>query len=124
MREIPLTQGKVALVDDEDYERLTRHKWYAVRAPHTFYACRNLPSPQKGPVGMHRAVLGLPPRVGPDGILADHWDGDGLNNQRSNLRQATTNPRHAKCAGHPSHERDALIDPRDLETSIKSVKKG
>ena len=30
-REIPLTQGKVAIVDDEDFERLSRFKWYAVR---------------------------------------------------------------------------------------------
>ena len=62
-REIKLTQGQVALVDAEDYERLSKHKWFAMWAPNTqsFYAGRKVtsaPGKQRG-ISMHRVVLGL-----------------------------------------------------------------
>ena len=28
MKEIPLTQGKFTIVDDDDYEELSKYKWY------------------------------------------------------------------------------------------------
>jgi hypothetical protein len=94
VRQIPLTQGKVALVDDDDYERLSSHKWHAVavrrkHGPSVFYAARTINGRREDGSRtahreyMHRVVLGI------DGV-ADHRDGDGLNNQRSNLRPATT----------------------------------
>ena len=55
MKQIPLTQGKFALVDDEDFEYLNQFKWCALKRPHTFYAVRNLPN-GKGKqklIGMH-----------------------------------------------------------------------
>lgn len=82
MKLIPLTQGKFAMVDDEDYEELNQFKWCADRSKHTWYAKRWVP--QSGPsspgrhVRMHAAISGFP--------MTDHIDGDGLNNQRSNLR--------------------------------------
>jgi len=85
MREIPLTQGKVALVDDADYEELNQWKWYAWKSHGIWYARRTLNDVvPKGFVLMHRAILNAP-----IGILVDHQDGDGLNNQRSNIRLAT-----------------------------------
>jgi hypothetical protein len=39
-RRIPLTQGKYAIVDPEDFERLNKHKWCAVKRGNTFYAIR------------------------------------------------------------------------------------
>lgn len=86
MKEIPLTQGKVALVDDEDYEFLMQWKWRASRYRNTFYAERTEKSgSKKRTVRMHRAVLGI---NGP-GIQGDHRDGNGLNNTINNLRKAT-----------------------------------
>ncbi len=91
MREIELTQGKKAQVDDEDYEWLSAWKWYAHRSPRktgdVWYAQR---MDGRRTVAMHgelmkRIIKGnLPP-----GTLPDHEDGDGLNNQRHNLRLAT-----------------------------------
>lgn len=79
MKEIKLTQGKVALVDDDDFEYLNQWKWYAHKKPNTFYAIRN---PH---VKMHRLIMG----VTDPKILVDHCDLDGLNCQKQNLRIAT-----------------------------------
>lgn len=88
MKEIPLTRGFVALVDDEDFEELARHRWCVrIFKPQSIYAGRAITTPD-GPrrqqqVLMHRVILGDPPAA------VSHIDGDGLNNQRSNLRVAT-----------------------------------
>jgi hypothetical protein len=88
MKRIPLTQGKFALVDDEDYESLSRHKWYYCRAAHarTGYAYRML-GPRVGriQVRMHGVLLSAPP-----GMQIDHRNRDGLDNRRSNLRLVTS----------------------------------
>lgn len=87
MRQIPLTQGKVALVDDEDYARLAAHKWQAKRSYYSgstlWYAQRTV---QSRIVWMHREILGLTPG---DRMETDHRNGDGLDNRRGNLRVAT-----------------------------------
>jgi hypothetical protein len=87
MKTIPLTQGMVAVVDDEDYAALTRHNWCVSKECRTYYAVRG-PKPTEGEHGanirMHRAILGVA-----RGVYVDHRDGDGLNNQRHNLRVAT-----------------------------------
>lgn len=81
MREIPLTRDKVAIVDDEDYERLKGLKWYAHCARGLWYAvCSN----GKKPIHMHHVVL----RLSGDQRV-DHRDCDGLNNRKENLRLAT-----------------------------------
>jgi hypothetical protein len=88
MREISLTQGRVALVDDEDYERINAHRWYTFKMKHslTAYAVRK----QAGKViMMHREIAGTP-----DGMLTDHKDRDGLNNRRDNLRICTHTENH------------------------------
>lgn len=88
MREIPLTCGQVALVDDADYERLAKHKWFARKdADRGWYAERKVWKP--GPVrqqrvAMHREVLGVE-----SGLHVDHRNGNGLDNRRENLRAAT-----------------------------------
>lgn len=81
-QQIQLSQGKFATVDDEDFEWLSRCKWsfdpkgYAVRAQRT--------EGKTVMLYMHRAILNA---SGP--CVVDHVDGDGLNNQRANLRIAT-----------------------------------
>lgn len=86
MKEIPLTRGMVALVDDEDYEMLAQYRW-CVKAcgSRLFYAVRALAgNGGKQHVVMHRVLLNPLP-----GFDVDHVDGNGLNNQRSNMRVAT-----------------------------------
>lgn len=81
MKEIKLTRGKVALVDDEDFEYLNQYKWYAIDCVHTFYARRK---ENNRHISMHRQILGLTSSK----IQGDHKDHDGLNNQKNNLRIA------------------------------------
>lgn len=81
MKKITLTQGKFVKVDDSDYEKLNKFKWFAHKAGKQWYASRNL---SKKTIKMHRVVTNAP-----EGKDVDHKDGDGLNNQRSNLRVYT-----------------------------------
>ncbi len=81
MKRIPLTQGKFALVDDEDFGWLNQHKWCVLKCDSgLWYATRG-----KG-IFMHRAILGL--KVG-DGIKTDHRNHNGLDNRQENLRKCT-----------------------------------
>jgi hypothetical protein len=84
MREIILTQGKVALVDDEDFEELNKFKWYASVKKKTSYAQRAKAGQNQKKLFLHRVLIDAP-----QGFEVDHIDGDGLNNQKSNLRIVT-----------------------------------
>jgi hypothetical protein len=87
MRTIPLTQGKVAIVDDDDFERLNQFKWHALRnGPRIWYAVRLV---RPDPDGPQRAVLMHRLIIGNHSGWTDHINGDGLDNRRSNLRVCT-----------------------------------
>lgn len=92
--EIPLTQGKVAIIDDQDwplvapYQRYAirstdRRRWYAVATPLDG-------NRRKAKVKLHNLILGMK--------WADHIDENGLNNRRSNLRPAS-NAQHPQNIG-------------------------
>jgi hypothetical protein len=84
MMTIPLSQGFVAQVDDEDYERCDAHKWSATKTKNTVYAVRKIKTPDGKTTSqlLHRFILDV---TCPE-IDIDHWNGDGLDCRRSNLR--------------------------------------
>lgn len=80
MKEIPLTQGRVTLVDDDDYEYLSQWKWYFSTEG---YAVRH--EEGKGTtILMHREIIKTPRDK-----QTDHINGNGLDNQKKNLRICT-----------------------------------
>ena len=86
-KEIPLTQGKVAIVDDEDFEMLSRFKWCARKSDGglLWYACRKERiNGRQHQQQMHRLILNAPA-----GLFCDHINGNGLDNRRCNIRLAT-----------------------------------
>lgn len=82
-REVSLSRGLVALVDDADFERVTSiGKWYADPSSKTYYARRNYwRNGRCMSLRMHHVVSGL--------SYVDHANGNGLDNRRANLRPAT-----------------------------------
>ncbi len=83
-REIPLTQGQVTLVDDDDYDWLMQWKWIAAYSPvnNRYYVHRR--DGKNKTIIMHREILNAP-----KGFHVDHINLDTLDNRRENLRVAT-----------------------------------
>ena len=72
MKEIVLTKGAIALVDDDDFEKLIETRW-CLNGPYGYNKGRGL---------MHRFILGLQKRD----PQVDHINGNKLDNRKSNLR--------------------------------------
>ncbi|MBZ5529715.1 MAG: hypothetical protein LAN71_17700 [Acidobacteriia bacterium] len=88
MRKVKLTQGKFALVDDEDFEKVNKYKWQLYNMDNIhFYAKTRIwiKNKKRKSIRLHRYILGLyDPK-----IKCDHKNGNGLDNRRLNIRIAT-----------------------------------
>ncbi len=108
MKQVFLNRGFIALVDDEDFERVSAFKW-TVRVKKTanftrYYAKRNTAS---GNLMLHHFILGTEDRV-------DHKDNNGLNNQKYNLRPATAsqnNVNSRRSSSGASRYRGVFLNP-------------
>lgn len=99
--EIPLTQGKFALIDKVDFELVSQHKWFAVKMGNYWRSTSNRKRKlggKKAIIYMHRLIMNPPKR-----LMIDHINGNGLDNRRSNLRICTTaenqHNQHARQGG-------------------------
>lgn len=89
--QVKLTQGAVALIDADDWERLQGYTWFNWRRPNTNYVRTSIRNGDtQKTLLMHRLILDAP-----DNLEVDHVDGNGLNNRKSNIRLAT---RMQNCA--------------------------
>lgn len=97
MAEIRLPSGLIAFVDDEDFDRVSQIKWHAQHNKRHVYAVHRicLPGRRKKRLFMHRFIIDAQP-----GLDVDHWDRDGLNNRRANLRQCTRSQNLQNRRGH------------------------
>ena len=89
-KQIPLTQGQFAIVDDEDFEMVCQQKWHLMRQKRKNYAISSVYLRPKGgtyimqTLYLHRFIM-RPPK----GMEIDHKDHNGLNCQRDNMRICT-----------------------------------
>ena len=79
-------------IDDEDYEKLSKYKWYISKGRNTFYVHRDIHirsikgKTSKKVMSIHRQIMRLD--FG-DKLVVDHINGDGLDNRKENLRVCT-----------------------------------
>ncbi|MHC4722148.1 MAG: HNH endonuclease [Planctomycetota bacterium] len=96
-RLIPLTRGKFAIVDAEDFEWLNRYKWNTLKGGRTYYA-RSWENGKT--IRMHRLITNAP-----KGLVVDHINHNGMDNRKQNLRLCTRlqNARNRRsCRGSSS----------------------
>jgi hypothetical protein len=110
MKEIPLTKGKFAIVDDEDYLFLLPYRWYynVDSTGHEYAARREHPFDRGETIIMHRVIMNAH-----RGEIVDHKDGNGLHNCRGNLRLSNETQNQAnrkKAAGTSSIYRGVCFD--------------
>ncbi len=107
MKTINISKNKVVIVDDRDYEKLSKYNWFAIKGRHTYYADRN---EGKKSVLMHRQILGLTDRK----VLSDHFNGNGLDNRRRNLRKCSNrqNLMNSVSRGGSLRHKGVVLDKR------------
>lgn len=116
MRTIKLTKGKVALVSDADFHRLSQHnwcaslesrgkKWYAIRwktitvTEWVGSARTAITYRRRVKVRMHHIVKGIYASEDLAGLVVDHVNDNSLDNRRSNLKIITQRQNLLKCPG-------------------------
>jgi len=85
MKEIKLTQGLFAQVDDSDFDNVNQWQWYALKIKKGYYAVRHDDINHNKIILMHRFILQTP-----ISMKVDHKDHNGLNCQRNNIRNCST----------------------------------
>lgn len=91
MKQIKITRGLYAVVDDLDFDLVNQYKWYAFvhvsKSSTNYYARRDTnKNGVRKSIFLHRYIIGFIP----DGMMVDHINGNTLDNRRSNLRLCTS----------------------------------
>ena len=118
MKEIPLTQGLFAQVDDKNYDWLMCYKWCAHKEGRVIYALGNIWDKELKKckqIRMHRLIMNTPKN-----LEVDHIDHNGLNNQEHNMRNCSRreNGANSRCMS------DNLIGYKGVSKTLKGKNKG
>ena len=101
-RQIPLTKGRFALVDDATYPELVKYKWHLTSQG---YAAATMAiNGRRQIITMHRLLVGAQP-----GQIVDHKNGDRVDNRRANLRLATPSRTSTIENRMPTHRADSKV---------------
>lgn len=108
MKEIKLTQGKIAFVDNKNYEILNKFKWCAYWDKWNWYALRNsyFINGKRKKIWMHREIMNAE-----KGVQVDHRNGNGLDNRKENLR----------LCNNQQNQRNKLNSYKNNKLKIKGV---
>jgi hypothetical protein len=103
---IPLSQGKVAIVDEVDFPKVSLYRWWAAEHRRTWYAYTTVKDDngKRHTVYMHRLITGAS-----KGRKVDHKDHNGLNNRRSNLRVCTNAQNLKNRSGAPASNTSGYV---------------
>jgi len=107
MKEIKLTQGLVTFVDDDDFDKVNKYKWFARKSNGIYYASSYIGKWRTGKMThMHNFIMG-----NKDGFMLDHIDRNSLNNQKHNLRYCTfsENSRNKNPWGASSYKGVSIV---------------
>lgn len=125
-KQIPLSRGYFAIVDDEDYEMLMAYKWHI---SHFGYAQTSVGGREnKRNILMHRLLMEVP-----KGMEIDHINGDRIDNRRCNLRLVTRSQNMHNMSGNTntssrfkgvSWDKDRNLWAVNIQTNGKSVHLG
>jgi hypothetical protein len=119
-RRIPLTRGKYAIVDPEDFERLNKFKWHTNKGRYTCYAVRTaFKNGKRIHTKMHRVIMNAP-----EHLLVDHINHNGLDNRKANLRTATIAQNNVNRASYkrknsPSKYKGVYWSKRDQKWQVQ-----
>lgn len=93
IRKIPLTQGKFAIVDADDFEEVSKHKWRLHNKGYAYFGTRE--NRKCRAVLMHRLINNTP-----DNMQTDHINGNKLDNRKSNLRSCSVTENNRNRGKH------------------------
>lgn len=110
MRKITLTKGKIALIDDDDFERVNQHSWCAAKT--TYGKWRAETRIKSKLIRLHRFITGAKP-----GEVVHHIDGNPLNDKKENL-QTISSGHHAAI----EYQLGNRIIPNTKKLTIKDVR--
>lgn len=96
MREIKLTQGKVAIIDADEFNKLSKYKWSVSYNGYSYYAITGVDNKS---IYMHRLILDAP-----TGINVDHINNNGLDNRKSNIRLCNQSQNMANIKPHKNNK--------------------
>ena len=114
------------LVDDEDYDKVKQYRWWVHKRGNTFYAKTKI----RNDIGkfknqsLHRFLMGLE-SGNIDKRVIDHLDGNGLNNQKANLRICTVmenTQNHRKVNKPPKNIRITPFNTFHVQININGKK--
>jgi hypothetical protein len=83
MKEIQLSQGKIAVIDDDDFERVNQYKWF-LSGKTTNYAMAYVKGSgreNQRRIFLHRFIVNCP-----EGFQVDHINNNKMDNRKENLR--------------------------------------